>query len=42
MVILLSMDIVKAFDRVLYLRLLYNLRINSILETLVKWVESFL
>ena len=39
---LLSMDVAKAFDRVSHPRLLYNLRKNSIPETLVNWISSFL
>jgi hypothetical protein len=39
---LLSMDIAKAFDRVSHPRLLHNLRKNSIPESLVKWISSFL
>lgn len=41
-VTLLSMDVAKAFDRVSHPRLLHNLRVNSVPERLVKWVESFL
>jgi hypothetical protein len=39
---LLSMDVAKAFDRVSHPRLLHDLRVNSIPETLVRWVGSFL
>jgi hypothetical protein len=39
---ILSLDVVKAFDRVLYARLAYNLRKRKIPETLVRWVEDFL
>jgi Reverse transcriptase (RNA-dependent DNA polymerase) len=39
---ILNLDVVKAFDRVSYARLAYNLRKKKISETLVRWVEDFL
>jgi hypothetical protein len=39
---LLSLDVLKAFDRVSYVQLAYNLRKRRILESLIRWVEDFL
>ena len=40
--LVLSLDVVSAFDRVSHARLIHNLRKRKIPESLVKWVEDFL